>query len=166
MQQKWYSASCTDLQQFLKPICLHIMYIIPSTVLSLFMDLKKRTNQNRHIYISLAKINLWHCQVQRQSSLQNCHFLFAKVFFKPLRIFPNHTRFITASVNGTVYTKRKPTMCIFITCKQLDGFYDLLGSFWNLFCNHLTQYLTRQNKNWIVREPKCRMSSKYYTTGV
>lgn len=45
-----------------------------------------------------------------------CHGFFDKVFFNPLRIFPNQTKFMAASAEGTTNTKRKPMMCILMTC--------------------------------------------------
>lgn len=45
-----------------------------------------------------------------------CHVFFVKVFFKPLRIFPNHIKFMIASATGTTNTRRKPAVCICITC--------------------------------------------------
>ena len=59
--------------------------------------------QWRKRYLSIGNFNLPHC-------------LFAKVFLNPLRIFPNHIKFIAESTAGTTNTKKKPNACICITC--------------------------------------------------
>lgn len=51
------------------------------------------------------------------------HLFFIKVFFIPLRIFPNHIKFMIPSAKGTTNTKREPNMCICITCTKFCKFY-------------------------------------------
>lgn len=46
------------------------------------------------------------------------HCLLANSFFSPLRIFPNHIKFIMARTDGTTMTNRYPKMCIWITCQD------------------------------------------------
>lgn len=49
---------------------------------------------------------------------------FANVDLNPLTIFPNHIKFMIASAAGTTNIKRRPTMCICMTCHLFTDFLD------------------------------------------
>ena len=85
--------------------------------------------RSRKIYKSWGRTISEDIRLTSTSYIRHC--LFAKVFTKPLIIFPNHIKFMVANTDGTPKTKTWPKVCILITywAKQVrtDSYQILVG---------------------------------------
>lgn len=72
----------------------------------------------RSYHFIQPKIWIMHMKVETDMRcMYQYHCLLANCFFNPLRILPNHIKFIVAKTDGTTKTKKYPKICIWITCQ-------------------------------------------------